>query len=72
MNVKEIIFMVEEDPEGGYTARALGFSIFTEADTLGELKGKIRDTMKCHFDCEEDIPQVVRLHLVKEETFAYV
>jgi hypothetical protein len=31
--VDEIIFLVEEAPEGGYTARALGYSIFTEADT---------------------------------------
>jgi hypothetical protein len=39
----EIIFSVQESPEGGYQARALGFSIFTEADTLDELKTMIRD-----------------------------
>jgi len=71
MKVKEIIFIVEEDPEGGYNARALGYSIFTEGETLEEIKEKIKDALKCHFDKEEDIPQVVRLHIVKEEMFAY-
>jgi len=71
MSIKEIIFMVEEDPEGGYTARALGYSIFTEAETLEELKESIKDAIKCHFDKDEEIPKIVRLHIVKEETFAY-
>ena len=34
----ELIMLVEPAPEGGYTARALGESIFTEADTLPELE----------------------------------
>jgi len=71
MKVKEIIFMVEEDPEGGYTARALGQSIFTEADTLEKLKENIKDALKCHFDKDDEIPSIVRLHIVREETFAY-
>jgi len=71
MDIKEIVFMVEEDPEGGYTARALGYSIFTEADNLEELKESIKDAIRCHFDKEEDIPKIVRLHIVKEETFTY-
>ncbi len=71
MKVKEIIFIVEEDPEGGYTAKALGESIFTEAETLEELKENIRDALKCHFDEVKEIPIIVRLHIVREETFAY-
>lgn len=71
MKVKEIVFIVEEDPEGGYTARALGYSIFTEAETIEELKESVKDALKCHFDKDEDVPDIVRLHIVKEETFAY-
>ena len=71
MNVKEIVFLVEEDPEGGYNARSLGDSIFTEADTLDELKAGIRDALKCHFDREEDIPPIVRLHIVRDEMLSY-
>lgn len=71
MKVKEIIFMVEEDPGGGYVARALGHSIFTEGETLEELRENIKDALECHFDTKEEIPSVVRLHIVKEETFTY-
>ncbi len=71
MKVKEIIFLVEEDPEGGYTAKALEHSIFTEGETLEEIKKNIKDALKCHFNNEGDIPSVIRLHIVKEETFVY-
>ena len=58
----EIIFTVEESPEGGYEASALGYSIFTQADTLDELKNMARDAGRCHFD-ETDRPRIIRLHL---------
>ena len=50
MAESEIIFNVEEAPEGGYTAQALGHAIFTEADTLYELRAMVRDAVLCHFD----------------------
>ena len=59
----EVIFLVEEAPEGGFTARALGESIFTEADGIADLYAKVRDAVRCHFD-EGQIPKVIRLHLV--------
>jgi len=48
--MNELTFLTEEAPEGGYTARALGESIFTEADTLEELHQQIRDAVLCHFE----------------------
>lgn len=69
MAQSEIIFSVQESPEGGYQARALGFSIFTEADSLDELKSMIRDAVSCHFDAAEK-PSVIRLHLVKDEVIS--
>jgi hypothetical protein len=48
--MNEIIFLVEEAPEGGFTARALGESIFTEADTMEDLRQQIRDAVACHFE----------------------
>ena len=66
MAEKEIIFSVQESPEGGYEARALGHSIFTEADTLDELKIMLRDAVRCHFD-EASRPPVIRLHILKDE-----
>lgn len=64
--MNELILLVEE---GGYTARALGHSIFTEADTLEALRENIRVAVQCHFD-DGDAPGVLRLHRVHEEVRA--
>ena len=45
--------MVEEALEGGYTAQALGHSIFTEADNWDELKESGQDAVRCHFEEDE-------------------
>lgn len=65
----EIIFIVEEAPDGGYTARALSESIYTEADSLDALRDAVRDAVRCHFD-EEARPRVIRLHRTHEEVIA--
>lgn len=66
---KEIVFLVEESPEGGFEARALGLSIFTDGETLEEVRENVRDAVRCHFE-ENEQPQVVRLHYVKDEVIA--
>ena len=66
MSMSELIFLVEEDLEGGYTAKSLGISIFTDGDTLEALKVNIKEAVHCHFE-EENLPKIIRLHLVKEE-----
>lgn len=66
--MEEIIFIVEDCAEGGLRARALGHSIFTEADTLNELRDAVKDAVKCHFDDEKQ--RIIRLHMVKEEVFS--
>lgn len=65
----EIIFSVQESPEGGYEARALGHSIFSQAESLEELKTMLRDAVACHFDGSEK-PSVIRLHFVKDEVIS--
>jgi len=65
----ELIFRVEEAPEGGYTARAVGESIFTEADDLTSLYAQVRDAVRCHFE-EGQQPKAIRLHFVREEVIA--
>ena len=62
----EIVFVVDEAPEGGFTARAIGESIFNEADTLEELRANVRLAVECHFD-EGQAPKVIRLHIVRDE-----
>jgi hypothetical protein len=68
---REIIFIVEDDPEGGLTARALGVSIFTEAESMPELKESVLDALRCHYDDEADIPRIIRLHRVQDEILTY-
>ena len=67
--MNEIIFLVQEAAEGGYEARALSDSIYTEADTLEELKEMLRDAVACHFE-ETQRPSIIRLHYVRDETIA--
>jgi hypothetical protein len=67
--MNELIFLVEDAPEGGYTARALGASIFTEADDLSSLHAQIRDAVRCHFE-ENQRPSIIRLHFVREEVIS--
>ncbi len=64
--MSEIIFVVEDSDEGGFTAKALGYPIHTEGENLEELKENIRDAVKCHFN-DKDRPRIVRLHMVEDE-----
>ena len=65
----EVVFLVEEAPEGGYTARAIGPSIVTEADDLPGLHAAVREAVRCHFE-PDDMPKLLRLHLVRDEVIA--
>ena len=67
--MNELIFIVEEAPEGGYTARAVGESIFTEADDMEGLHEQVRDAVRCHFDAGKG-PKMIRLHFVHDEVIA--
>ncbi len=67
--MNEIFFLVEEAPEGGYAAKALGESIFTGAENLEELHANVRDAVRCHFE-EGKAPKMIRLHFVHEEVLA--
>ncbi len=67
--MNEILFLVETAPEGGYTARALGEPIFTEADNLEDLHRQVRDAVICHFE-EGQAPRLIRLHFTHEEVIA--
>jgi hypothetical protein len=60
--VNEIIFVVEEAPEGGYSARAVGESIFTQAEDMALLQERVRDAVRCHFD-EGKAPEKIWFHL---------
>ena len=67
--MSEIHFVVEEAAEGGFVARAVGNDIYTEADDLETLRVRVRDAVHCHFD-EDQIPNLIRLHITREEVLA--
>ncbi len=67
--MSEVIFLVEDAPEGGYTARAVGAPIFTQARDLDELQERVRDAVRCHYD-EGSAPKLIRLHFVKDVVIA--
>ena len=69
MSESEIIFLVEPDPESGFTARALGASIYTQAETFEELKEAVRDAVLCHFD-DGQAPKLIRLHQIHDTLIA--
>jgi hypothetical protein len=66
MSDVEIVFSISESPEGGYEAKALGHSIYTQAETLDELRVALRDAVRCHFDAAER-PSLIRLRVVRDE-----
>ena len=55
----EIIFEVTEAVDGGYDARALGYSIYTQSENWDDLKEMARDAVRCHFD-EDGAPRLLR------------
>lgn len=69
MKPSEVIFEVTEAVEGGYDARALGSSIFTQGEDWDDLKSTAREAVLCHFG-EENAPKVARLHLVRSKVIA--
>ncbi len=66
--MEEIIFIVKESEEGGYIASGLNDSIYTDGDTLKELKDNVKEAVICHFDDKNR--KIIRLHMVREEVFA--
>jgi hypothetical protein len=63
----ELIFEVRGADEGGYYERALGHSIFTEAETWDELLANVLEAVSLHFEDEDMHPRLVQLHYVKDE-----
>ena len=68
--MSEIVFLIEDDVDGGYIARALKESIFTQADDIDSLKEMLRDAVRCHFADEQTRPKIIRLHIIPDEVIA--
>jgi predicted RNase H-like HicB family nuclease len=68
--MSELIFIVEEEADGGYVASALGVSIVTQGDSLEALEANVREAVSCHFEDATDGPKMIRLHFVRDKVLA--
>ena len=68
--MSEIIFEVREAEEGGFWARALGYSIFTQGEDWDDLRKMVKDAVACHFEAAAESPKIIRLHFVRDEVLA--
>ncbi len=69
MKNKEIIFLIEESLDGGFEAKAVGFSIFTEGESEDEVRKNILEAVRCHFD-ESEMPSFINIRFLREEQIA--
>lgn len=67
--MKEIVFEIAQDADGGYTAEAIGESIFTQADNWNDLRANVKEAVKA-FYFDSALPASVRLRLVRDEVLA--
>jgi hypothetical protein len=67
--MNEIVFLIAQDADGGFTAEALGESIFTEANNWDELRSNVRDAVQA-FYFDSNPPATIRLRLVRDEVLA--
>jgi predicted RNase H-like HicB family nuclease len=61
----ELIFEVRDAEEGGFYARALGYSIFTQGETWDDLRANVLEATSLHFEDEPVHPKIVQLRCVK-------
>lgn len=67
--MKELVFHITQEADGGYVAEALGESVFTQADTWEELRENVQEAVEAfYFDSNK--PDSIRLHLVRDEVLA--
>lgn len=67
--MNEIVFLIAQDADGGFTAEALGESIFTEANNWDELRSNVREAVQA-FYFDSTPPARIRLRLVRDEVLA--
>jgi len=67
--MNDIIFEVTQEQDGGFTAEALGESIFTQADSWEQLRDNVKEAVEA-FYFDHPKPAAIRLRLVRDEVLA--
>lgn len=68
--MKEIVFEVTQEPDGGFVAECLTESIFTQADDWEELRKNVKEAVAAFYFDRPERPSSIRLHLVRDEILA--
>lgn len=68
--MKEIIFEVIQESDGGYVAECLTESIITQADDWEELRRNVKEAVAAFYFDRQERPSAIRLHLVRDEVLA--
>ncbi len=67
--MKEIVFEISQEADGGFIAEAIGENIFTQADTWDDLKANVREAVQAYY-FDSAPPASIRLRLVRDEVLA--
>ena len=67
--MKELVFEVIQEEDGGFCAECLSENIFTQGNTWDELRSNVREAVRA-FYFDQPAPERIRLHLVRDEVLA--
>ena len=69
--MNDLIFEVTQEADGGFVAECLTEPIVTQGDNWSELRKAVNEAVRGYFfDSPDSLPSSVRLHLVRDESFA--
>jgi hypothetical protein len=64
--MREVVFEVAQEGDGGYVAECLGEDIFTQGGTWDELRTNVSEAVRA-FYFDQEAPERIRLRLVRDE-----
>jgi predicted RNase H-like HicB family nuclease len=68
--MKELMFEVTQEADGGFCAECLTENIFTQGDTWEDLRRNVQEAVRgFFFDQPQTVPRI-RLRLVRDEVLA--
>jgi predicted RNase H-like HicB family nuclease len=69
--MREIVFEVTQEADGGFVAESLTESIFTQADHWEELRQNVKEAVAAYYFDQPQKPSTIRLRMVRDEVLAY-
>ncbi len=68
--MKELVFEVTQEDDGGFCAECLTENIFTQGDTWDDVRKNVQEAVRAYFFDQPQTPRRIRLHLVRDEILA--